>query len=267
MGDLTRLTKDGRIELKYWYNESKPYEYRYRDISTVGDLMNNWDTILFLQEGATLGSLFVALNNLQGDKDRLLPLTDCPIQPFLDEGLNNPAESTDMKIVVARSAQISKFPNLYSWDKELGKGEYNHLCIYEDVYGLGPQGEDNIQYYGGKAEDLIRWGISMSPANTLINCELVIDTSLDILYDDIDFGVNKDSEGNYVPNVALSDLHKTFSLGEFIHAIFWELSWYGLPTSRNEKVDEINERIENIKNGKAETKPLNLDDLDPLQDD
>lgn len=266
MGDRVRLFKDGHLESKSWSSEER--KYLCEKVSTVSDLINVWSDRILLEEGATLKSLMLALNGLEGDLGELTILTHCPLAPFIEEGLRPSSEPSGLlKIVVGRNAEISHSYNT-DWegvDEEKGEA----LNIYEDVYGWGPAGEQDEHFMGViDPKENIRWGISFSSTNNLADCELEINEKIDIIYDSTYHGYLTDEEGKYLGSkVAVGNLLQRFSIGDFIHALFWELSWYGLPEKRDETKDEIHQTIEDIKSGKAQTKPFNFKDLDALQDD
>ncbi len=46
------------------------------------------------------------------------------------------------------------------------------------------------------------------------------------------------------------------TLLQFINSILWELTFFGGPSDREDKIEEINESIEDVKEGKVETFPM-----------
>ncbi len=54
---------------------------------------------------------------------------------------------------------------------------------------------------------------------------------------------------------AMDKMVHNITLGEFIHAILWEVSFYGTPTRRKEFFEEMSKQVEDVQSGKAKLIP------------
>lgn len=130
----------------------------------------------------------------------------------------------------------------------LDDGVINEYC---DVYG----GNDTITdeqiqadfEANGHTELSNRYGIGMTSINRLANKPLRIDDS---------FVVREELMVTNDPTKEVFRARKPFYLLDVIWAILWEISFYGGPEERDEMAEELDRRVQSIKDGTAETVPL-----------
>lgn len=93
---------------------------------------------------------------------------------------------------------------------------------YEGYFEKHPE-IDPKNYYGG-------YGLSLSPVQDLMHYPLRYNAEFE-LRDDL-----------YGGNVLVKDT-LVITVGEFIHAIFWDLGFYGTPEDREQVAEELDQRI------------------------
>lgn len=131
----------------------------------------------------------------------------------------------------------------WSTDYYKFKNEAPELSIFPSMHGIGKEKSDEgIQYYG----------ISLTPLNELKNLNIKLNDSLII-------------EEHIIPEIyeekpmeikELINAVKPLTLGEMIGGFIHEITWHGYPKDKEERVEELNQAVMDIKEGKEETIPI-----------
>jgi len=112
--------------------------------------------------------------------------------------------------------------------------------IYPDFHGVSSGGKNGIRY----------WSVSFIPMYELANLPVKLNKS-------VQFFAPDDVAQRREP---LVKGERDFRLEDVLDAIYWDISFHGSPRSRREKFDELAAICNDIKEGRAETVPLEFDD-------
>lgn len=114
----------------------------------------------------------------------------------------------------------------------------------------------------GKEDALQRYCVSFSPANELAPLPLRLKDEFLIIDEEGEHKAFMDATKARKDPSAPLDIDATayshswpattFTLGEIVYGIFWELSWWGSPARRDEKKSEMEGQVERIKSGEEE---------------
>lgn len=120
-------------------------------------------------------------------------------------------------------------------------------------HGVGYQLKEDVletdSNFGYPAGHRIQWGLSFTDIRDLLQLPIKIKREVAITEDDLDA-----VEFGQVINVAnLSGV----SLGQVLHGVFWELSFFGGPEETKAVGDELKSQVAEIRSGDA-----NIDDLE-----
>lgn len=130
-------------------------------------------------------------------------------------------------------------PFLYYFDEfaeeiqkeSVGKSENKLEYIRFYWYGLDKDDVETINMpkteVDGVSKDGEKYGIELSPVYELKNCKIMIDDSLEI---------RNNSE-------VVVKLHQYPTLFQVLYGLFWEFSFFGSPSDRDEKGKEILESV------------------------
>lgn len=241
---MLKIVKGGRlIENKWVYDEAKDGG-SYQDFDITDQAIRNLFKACDLEEGVTLRDIFMLLN-----KD--LKIWDAIIgnwcEEIVTEGLTKPA-----KAVGTYDPEEIEYLELY-FSPEFQKGlegseDGLHGFLRPNFGGVGWELlQDSESTHGFKAGERIPWGISVTPANELIDLPVKLRKTIEIIEDDY-------STENMVQGwKSLITLpNPEYSLGQILYGIIWEMSFHGGPDKRNEFKEELDDITEKIKNGDME---------------
>lgn len=172
-----------------------------------------------IAEDFTFMDFFTLVKRASDEHPWLLDVLEYPtwFGEMYDEILKDPSESDNHTRDIDH---LIVCPCLDDDDHE-DLGNVHVVCHMFDIYGIGKDNECGNSYgiSGCRINDLKHLIIKLNPIlrNRLIQ-------------------------------------HPT--LLQFMHGILWELTFFGGPTQRDEKIEEINQTCEDIKEGKVETFPM-----------
>lgn len=135
----------------------------------------------------------------------------------------------------------------------------SHTSDLEGLWLLGLHGtgvqlkEDVLQdgYVMHKKGERIPWSVSFSSPSELAHLPVKVCQEVKVVENDM----RKQSRDNY-GNVLHKFNFATPTLGQVLHGIFYDLSFYGAGEERNSKKDEIMGMAEEVISGRAKTKPF-----------
>lgn len=122
-----------------------------------------------------------------------------------------------------------------------------------DFYGLGHASKSTREHYESKGEtppETERYGIGFSGCQSYSRLPVVLDDKLEVYMD------GRVVKGKLVPREVYATCKTTVTLLEFLDAIYWEISFYGVPEARDEQWSCLKERVDSIKEGLDEGKPV-----------
>jgi hypothetical protein len=177
-------------------------------------------TACHIEPDVTLRDIINLVGSSQLLKELISEYSWCDVDAFVKEVNRPTTKKTDMDSII-----------LYKYI-DIGRevGEYIH------VNGTGPNA--NKSEYDDR-DYVDNWAIEFTPVNQMADLPVRLHPKAKILKD-------HKEEGE-------SDCYFTFL--DVIGEIFFEISFCGSPEDRDEKSAELNQVVEDIKSGKAKTKP------------
>lgn len=248
MGEKLEIRKGGQlIETKWVYDkDAKQGEYKEFD-RTDNTITHIWDNCL-LASDVTLRDIFLLLNTE-------LEVFDAIIGNWCKE------------IVIEGLTQPAKVVGIYNPD-EIEYLEITSSIFYDDGSEYGPSfhghnkpsfggvgfelKEDKLYDWNDSATGLpaiewpkgerIPWGISFSKANDLIDLPVKLGDTVTVY--------NENINSDKYHEVLTVYKGVTYTLGNILHCIIWEMSFHGGPDKRDEVSKELRETLINIKSDK-----------------
>lgn len=227
MGDKVIVTKDGRmighsskVCLNPEIHDSEtedcthgPLDYIFVE---VADVMRWWDTIVEIEEGATLGSLMDALGCIGGIAV-LSPLVRSDLAMALRQ-YKEPLPASHIEKEGEDSSKILRL-ELY-WDPRIQKkyeSEKHYIWDRPEFHGWGTYGADSYPDWVPNPPKEGGFAIEWSHMAYLAQFPLILREEYEILMDSHDFGL---------PTLETRYAFKTnraFRLGDLLYGIFWEM--------------------------------------------
>jgi hypothetical protein len=210
--------------------------YRLR----VGDLLREIE----IADDFTLEELCLTIRDSdEMDLDTLSTLLHCRLAPFIEDCLRPsappPSAPTLSAIYVAWQCEYDQ-PGETRWSPT--------TTLRLDVYGVGEIWEDcqpGGQWYE-EGKDVSRcntYAIELTPLYELRYLPLTLDPTMCI--------AGSDDPGKTPLTIPAPGL----TLLQLLHALFWEFSFFGTPTQRDTQRAELEETVQQIKSGEAQTIP------------
>lgn len=173
-----------------------------------------------IADGVTLGEIFESVDKLPELKNFISAYSWCRAIDEFHHDARQPITKSSHEVELVQLV-VSSYGELSEYKKE------KHFDICTDFIGRDAAGE--------------RWSVSYSPMSNLAHLPVIIDEK---------FVVRK----NYTEEVLTAT--KTFSILEFLDAIYWDISFHGSPTDNIEFLKELKESINEIEEGRVELVPL-----------
>lgn len=198
---------------------------------------------MVVEPGATLYDFFNSLMNAFGgemDDGSHELMKHCQADfTLLAEDCAKPTDKPDTEL-----DYLEVFPilELHNHDRK----KKPTLTQYWGFHGWGTWPETDGMKKGTKGG----WAIELTPLAELKNCEIRIKTDAIL------------SSERYKPRYeskTLAEFRMDPTFLEFVHAILWELSFFGTPEERDAKNAELKQTVDDIDSGKAKLVPA--DDL------
>lgn len=236
MSEGLQIRKGGKlIKTKWVFDHTKDEgSYVEKDITdnAISHLFDDCD----LEEGVTLRDIFLVMN-------KELKLFDAVLRNWCEEivteGLTKPAK------VVGQYGpdeieylELSKCIHYDKTEKQCNSSSR------PDFGGVGYELKEDKLHSWGEVEwpkgHRIPWGISFSAANDLIDLPVKLDKRLKVYNDD-----HTSSPKEYGQELASYD-GVSYTLGEILHGIIWELSFHGGPVEREKAGDELRKTADEV---------------------
>ncbi|MFT3777218.1 MAG: hypothetical protein QM772_02880 [Ottowia sp.] len=128
-----------------------------------------------------------------------------------------------------RNWQLNTGDSTYSW--------VDHL----DLHGVGKVLAVDAPDHGRKAGERIQWAVSLTPLREMLVLPLRFNPTLKVIEDDLDTL----AYGDTLARARCAEL----CLGQFVHAVLWELSFHGAPADQAAVVAELTERKAELDTG------------------
>ena len=117
-----------------------------------------------------------------------------------------------------------------------------YIELSPSFHGIGkPTAEEMGHCQDGKKY----WGIDFSPMYKLADLPVKLDTG-------VEFFKPRDYKPGRKPIIKAE---RSFSLEDVLDAIYWEISFHGDPQGKRERLEELKERVDSIKDGTAKLIP------------
>lgn len=183
-------------------------------------------------EGApTLLNFFEALYNLGPDVcDVISQISWCNLSDFISEVRK---DSDDKSNLYHLSVSKNVFVDRYSDDQN------PELQIYCELNGTGLADDDS-----GKVID--NWCVSFTPLYKMKHLEVKVNNTTELT-------VKLDSAPAVGPAHKFESVDRPISLGDFINAILYDISFHGSPNERDLVSQDLKRRVEELENGTAKT--------------
>lgn len=239
-----KITKDDFV-VSTWNGEIKEYEQS----------IPNKDNILFLlsdsceiDDGVTLRDIFAIVERYPTLVSFIKGYSKCfHIDDFhkaVKEDLHATHETFDFEEdnnYVIDYLEVYKF-----WHVTNYKGK-NSFSINEEFHGIGHYIKDTEYRKIGDKEHI---SVSYSPMNEIAHYEVKINPKVTI-FEPFDSKKLASAEER-----TLIEGETYFTLLEFLNAIYYDISFVGGPDERKAFLEELQERVDDIKSGKAELIPM-----------
>jgi|SRR5581483_223364 len=241
------LVKGGKLLHTEWVYDREKKKGSY----VTSEVTNTAPALLFeycdLAEDVTLKDIFLLLNTHLDIFDSILG-NFC--KAIVTEALTGPEPVKDT--IEIEYLELYKVYHVNFEDKETYGGAHPYFG------GIGFEEKEDRYDSGGNLMQLkgqrINWGVSFSKPSYLAQYPVKLNRQLKF-YDDTSGSPTAFQE------IACYD-GISYTLGDILYGILWELSFYGNPAETQEMKAEIDRRVEEIKSGEAELIPLNLDESD-----
>lgn len=237
------LTKDGNLIRRRWkYYESKG-EGEYIESDESSDLFDNLDHYCEIEDGFTLDHLCA----LVADNLDILNVTfkDCWLKEYIAEWERCVLTNSVKKCNEYNPDGVEYF-ELYRLD-EMWNG-YIHSSTHPSFHGIGFElKEDKWEDYdkenpAWKAGSRINWGISFMKMEDMLHIPIHINE---------EYHICRELGDNWTPeNQFLFSAKKKMTLRDIIGGVFWEISFYGGPQSKEEEKEELDRRVDEFNEAK-----------------
>tara|TARA_Y100000310_G_scaffold345437_1_gene465021 strand:- start:1071 stop:1844 length:774 start_codon:yes stop_codon:yes gene_type:complete len=198
-----------------------------------------------IEEGVTFGR-FMNLLKASPEVYQMffhVELGGFPLEAYLDD-MDNDGEDDDgsQDITSIRVKWVCQIWWLFKTE------EAPRIDFYTDLSGRGPSLEDVGNRL--KKGEIISWGLDFTPLWQLKHLPLVLEEKFHIYRDDCRDDDHKSSHSD------LGEVCRYFDLRDVIGAILDEITFYGLPENRDATAGEIRGRVEDVKEGREKTIPM-----------
>ena len=109
--------------------------------------------------------------------------------------------------------------------------------FYTEFHGIGSEIKHENDYY--KKGDRIKYAIDFESINNLKNLPITLNQTLKLIN-------NNNIEQKVLIDNNKDDKYSLFTLGDVLYWIVYELTWYGSPTERDLKFQEITKSVKKI---------------------
>lgn len=240
MREKIELVKGGKLIETYWYYDEDKEEGTYLTKDVTDELPRFYNKPCEIGDGVTLYDILSALKPTFSDLMPLLPRTSRLYMAYVSKD--------DM---VPYQTLLEKEEPM---DYLVLSNQYEE-CVYDDHSEV--QGAF-VMDFGGIGKDKngveINYAISLSPLIELLDIPVKVDNTLKIFRTDYAKFHTKGLGDSYWEEGADNGKHvytindMTYTLGQYIYSIFWELTWHGGPDDKEEFKDELLNRAREVYN-------------------
>jgi hypothetical protein len=222
---LVKITKDGFLATK---NDEEEILLQGEDVFT--GLRSECE----IEEGVTLGDILNLVDKNEHLKKFLSNYCLLHIDAHHDSALEEPEEHERLSYL-----EIDWCAEVWLDDR------YNDLELYPNFSGY-------------KNEDDTRYGLDFTPLNQLVYLPVKLnnDSSIHLM------GSKERGEGwKLESKTARIKCERSFSLLDVLDGIYWEIGFHGSPKSKEQKKEDLNEVVEEMKEQveKGIAQPINPD--------
>lgn len=207
------LAPGGKLFVNVWKNQ-KEIEI---DITDTSYSYLWWEADV--KEGTTLKDILLLI---KGNLDIYEKLLGRHCVDIIEEGLKDKPQDSKISLDYVQLARRIEVSDSFS-EGDTRKGIYG--ILHPELYGVGPY-EDNPEE---------TFALELSPVNEFSNLPFKIIRSVSVL----DYSSKEFLKEKY----GWSEI----SLGDVLHGIIYNLSFFGNPTERNDALEEISKRVSEAK--------------------
>lgn len=235
------IRKGGKLIETKWIYDKVAKQGAYHDIDRTDQAIRNLFEVCELAPDVTLKDIFLLLNS---EIDIFDAVIGNWCKEIVTEGLTAPEKPYDLNVYDPEQIEYLelRFTPEYESDGD-GTEDYLQGFTRPDFGGTGVElRNDGDQEHYSKG-DRIPWGISFTPANELINIPVRLAKDVAI-YE----GILKSKSGQ-MPNKLAEFKNPSFTLGQILEGIIWEMSFHGGPDKRDAFNKDLRETVDKIKSG------------------
>lgn len=226
-----RLVPGGKLIARRWNSKIKQYE----DTDATSRLFYHFDDEVVIEDGVTFKDLMLLVYHSRNILSPLFTKGPDTLEKILDEGLNTPSTNSNLEYLeLSWRVSVDSF------------GEHNTTDFHKWVSfdGVGKP-EDNAAFKDWPADKPVTYALDFTPTYELAPLPLKLNPTFKVY----------DERNGMAEAPVLFEAASSFTLYEMLHGAFWELSFHGDPDSRNSRLEELNQSIEEIESGEAEMIP------------
>jgi hypothetical protein len=227
-----KLMKGGKLIASRWNRDTKEAE----EIDATNYLLYHFNDELEIEDGVTFRDLMLLVRPHCDVLSPIVTKESDTLGKILAEGLDKPEKkSKSLEYVeISWRASVDKY----------GKDDATdfHKWVSFDGVGRPEEGEHMKDW---PADKPVPYALDFTPAYELAGLPLKLNNKL-IIYDE------RESMAN-AP--VLFEAEDNFTLYDVLLGAFWELSFHGDPDARNERLEELNQTVQEIEDGTAELIP------------
>lgn len=204
----------------------------------------------------TLGDLRRIIGELdETTLETLSNLVQCPLRPFMDEAaIGRGRAPSGPRVHYVRVARVCEYVTPTESTREDDEPWVSSLRL--EVDGVGETWPEvrpgGVAHEAGRdVSRCNRYALDMTPLDQLSDLPIRIDRIMTIRPGPGDDETDQPSLEVTAPDVTLLQM---------IHALFWEVSFYGTPAERDAETTELRRRIDDFDAGR--TSGIPLEDLD-----
>lgn len=228
-----RISKGGKLIAEVWENKQQ------NDVDITDQLYGHLLNVCDIEDGVILKDILLMVNDWCNVLSPITTSSPDWMKELVNEGLNKPFKRDDSCV---KHLELSWGAEVRQYTKEP-----KHLEEWISFDGIGDPPENDESYKDWPAGQSVNYALDFSPVNTLSELPVKLNKTIKI-YDE----TNK--KAAYPPPI-LIEAEKEFKLIDILRGIFWELSFLGSPSDRDDKSEEIMGRLKDIEEGKVETIP------------
>ncbi len=225
MSESCKFTKAGLMAIE-WNNATDEWEMAPEHIFSL------LSTECEIEEGVTLSDIFHAVEKYEELMLFMASYAWCWDVRQFHEQIKKPGnneEKAGTYLEVYRAASIHSFE---------GKDNLTSGCGFHLI-------DPN------PAVEYKQISVSCTPLNEIANLPVRLNTNYEIY---------KKSKESVLP-ISVLKTEMSYTLLEVLHAIYWEVSFYGGPEAKEDFVDNMKGIVKGIENGTVETFPMDMSDF------